>query len=88
MVLDVFLWKNDFILSTNKKKKQPSEICWKRHLMEEMNVAVLAPNGRWDVDQTVSEKVLQGGCFCASNKFCDGKMNESLRCFSAASTQL
>lgn len=44
--------------------------------MEEMNVAVLAPNGRWDVDQTVLEKVLQGGCFCASNKFCDGKMNE------------
>lgn len=38
--------------------------------------------------KTVLEKVLQGGCFCASNKFCDGKMNESLRGFSAASTQL
>lgn len=53
--------KNDFILSTNIKN---SEISWKRHLMEGMNVAVLAPNGRWDVDQTV----LEGGCFCVSNK--------------------
>lgn len=52
--------------------------------MEGMNVAVLAPNGRWDVDQTV----LEGGCFCVSNKFCDGKMNESLQCFPAASLQL
>lgn len=55
-----FLLKNDFILSTNKKKS--TEISWKRDLMEGINVAVLAPNGRWDADQTV----LEGGCFCMS----------------------
>lgn len=48
-------------------------MCWKRHLMEEINVAVLAPNRRWDVDQTVLEKVLQGGCFCRATNCVMGR---------------
>lgn len=38
-------------------------MCWKRHLMEEINVAVLAPNRRWDVAQTVLEKGAAGRVF-------------------------